>query len=247
MALGILAGFLGKLELALGAFMGTGISLAYYFLLGKAPRKRLQQQIEQSLQLEEQTRLQADQEHRQQLYNRLDKGGKSHFTTLMKIEKILQDKMKALGERLANNQIARAAAEVIDEAMQSLENRMAYTSLLEQFDIRKLQADLILTKAKYEREKDYTLKNEYRQTIKALTDELNNLKKLNAAIEQLEQDVITAQSSLRTTILLLSQPHSADHASRLDEQVDKLRREVEIAKKVNAELAGFQIRPRLNQ
>ena len=42
MALGIVAGFVGQSEASLIAFMGTSISLAYYFLLGKSPRKRIQ-------------------------------------------------------------------------------------------------------------------------------------------------------------------------------------------------------------
>lgn len=246
LALGILAGFVGKPELALGAFMGTSISFAYYFLLGQSPRKRLQQQIEDSLQREAQERLKVEQERRKQLYSRLDEHAKSHFRSLMQLEKFLQDKVKDLGNQLANAQIVSTAAEVINEAMCSLENRVTYTSLLGQFNMLKVAEDLALTKAKYEREKEYVLKKEYRETIQALTDELNGLKKLKAAMEQLEQDVITAQSSLRTTILLLSQPQSTDHASRLDEQVARLRREVEIAKKVNSELASFQIRPRLN-
>ncbi|MBI1926624.1 hypothetical protein HYR99_20580 [Candidatus Poribacteria bacterium] len=200
---------------------------------------------EDSLQREVQERLKAEQERRKQLYSRLDEHAKSHFRSLMQLEKFLQDKVKDLGNQLANAQIVSTAAEVINEAMRSLENRATYTALLGQSDILKLAEDLALTKAKYEREKDYVLKKEYRETIQALTDELNGLKKLKASMEQLEQDVITAQSSLRTTILLLSQPQSTDHASRLDEQVAKLRREVEIAKKVNAELASFQIRPRL--
>ena len=64
-------------------------------------------------------------------------------------------------------------------------------------------------------------------------------------MEQLEQDIITAQSSLRGTILLVSQPQSADHTSRLEQQVAKLRDEVEVAKKVNQELADFGINPQV--
>ena len=98
-------------------------------------------------------------------------------------------------------------------------------------------------KKKYAGERDVNLKREFRETIQALTNELNQLKKLETTVEQLEQDIITAQSSLRGSILLVSQPKSADHKSRLEQQVAKLRDEVEVARKVNQELARFGIDP----
>ena len=160
-------------------------------------------------------------------------------------EQILDEKITNLGNQLVVNQLMQMSREVTFESIKSLKSRITYKSLLEQFDVQKLQQDLNETKSKYEDEKDINLKREYRQTIQALTNELNQLKKLETAMEQLEQDIITAQSSLRGTILLVSQPQSADHTSRLEQQVAKLRDEVEVAKKVNQELADFGINPQV--
>ena len=150
-----------------------------------------------------------------------------------------------LGNQLVVNQLVKMSKEVTFESIKSLKNRVTYKSLLEQFDVQKLHQDLNETKKKYEDEKDTNLKREFRETIQALTNELNQLKKLETTIEQLEQDIITAQSSLRGTILLVSQPQSANHTSRLEQQVAKLRDEVEVAKKVNQELVDFGIDPQV--
>jgi uncharacterized protein YdcH (DUF465 family) len=150
-----------------------------------------------------------------------------------------------LGNQLVVNQLVKMSKEVTFESIKSLKNRVTYRSLLEQFDVQKLHQNLNETKKKYEDEKDTNLKREFRETIQALTNELNQLKKLETTIEQLEQDIITAQSSLRSTILLVSQPQSDDHTSRLEQQVAKLRDEVEVAKKVNQELVDFGIDPQV--
>ena len=150
-----------------------------------------------------------------------------------------------LGNQLVVNQLVKMSKEVTFESIKSLKNRVTYKSLLEQFDVQKLHQNLNETKKKYEDEKDTNLKREFRETIQALTNELNQLKKLETTIEQLEQDIITAQSSLRGTILLVSQPQSDDHTSCLEQQVAKLRDEVEVAKKVNQELVDFGIDPQV--
>ena len=244
-AAGIFLGFIDQPVLALGAFLASTISLSYYFLLGKAPRKRIQQQIEDQIQHNDEERTRLDQESREELHQKLDERGRSHFENLIKLEQILDEKITNLGNQLVVNQLMQMSREVTFESIKSLKSRITYKSLLEQFDVQKLQQDLNETKSKYEDEKDINLKREYRQTIQALTNELNQLKKLETAMEQLEQDIITAQSSLRGTILLVSQPQSADHTSRLEQQVAKLRDEVEVAKKVNQELADFGINPQV--
>ena len=244
-AAGIFLGFIDQPVLALGAFLASTISLSYYFLLGKAPRKRIQQQIEDQIQHNDEERTRLDQESREELHQKLDERGRSHFENLIKLEQILDEKITNLGNQLVVNQLMQMSREVTFESIKSLKSRITYKSLLEQFDVQKLQQDLNETKSKYEDEKDINLKREYRQTIQALTNELNQLKKLETAMEQLEQDIITAQSSLRGTILLVSQPQSADHTSRLEQQVAKLRDEVEVAKKVNHELADFGINPQV--
>ena len=244
-AAGIFLGFIDQPVLALGAFLASTISLSYYFLLGKAPRKRIQQQIEDQIQHNDEERIRLDQENREELHQKLDERGRSHFENLIKLEQILDEKITNLGNQLVVNQLMQMSREVTFESIKSLKSRITYKSLLEQFDVQKLQQDLNETKSKYEDEKDINLKREYRQTIQALTNELNQLKKLETAMEQLEQDIITAQSSLRGTILLVSQPQSADHTSRLEQQVAKLRDEVEVAKKVNQELADFGINPQV--
>ena len=244
-AAGIFLAFIDKPVLSLGAFLASAISLSYYFLLGKAPRKRIQQQIEDRIQHSDEERIRLDQENRDELHQKLDERGRSHFENLIKLEQILDEKIMNLGNQLVVNQLVKMSKEVTFESIKSLKNRVTYRSLLEQFDVQKLHQNLNETKKKYEDEKDTNLKREFRETIQALTNELNQLKKLETTIEQLEQDIITAQSSLRSTILLVSQPQSDDHTSRLEQQVAKLRDEVEVAKKVNQELVDFGIDPQV--
>ena len=243
LATGIFLAFIDKPVFSLGAFIASAISLSYYFLLGKAPRRRIQQQIEDQIQHSDKEQIRLDQESRAELHKKLDERGRSHFENLIKLEQMLDEKLMNLGNQLVVSQLVKMSKEVTLESLKSLRNRVTYTSLLEQFDVQKLQRDLSETKKKYEGERDVNLKREFRETIQALTNELNQLKKLETTVEQLEQDIITAQSSLRGSILLVSQPKSADHTSRLEQQVAKLRDEVEVARKVNQELARFGMDP----
>ena len=242
-ATGIFAAIIGGVWIAVSAFsfIGSAVSLSYYFLLGKKPRQKLQEKLVKRLEQQEDERKRADMQHRIQLRDNLDDRGRSHLQNLIKLEKLMQNKLDEVGIQGTNRSIAHVAKQVMDEALQSLENRVTYMNMLGQFDIQELQNDLAGAKAKYEREQNLTIRSEYRQTITALTSELKELQQLRTAITKMEQDMIQSQSTLRSTVLLLSQPESTDRESRLNQQVAKLQQEVEIAKRVNEELADFQV------
>ena len=243
-AFGLFAGFVGKSpwgELAIFALTTSAISLAYYFLMGKKPRRKIQERYIQQRERLESKRREAEKQRRLELQSKLDSRGQEHLRNLERLEKIFQDKLLELGKQPANQNLQRAVVQVVQEAVGTLENRVTYTNILRQFNLQQLQSELETVKAKYDREPDLSLKNEYRQSINTLNAELNDLKKLRAAITKMEQDMVQSLSTLRSTILLLSQPESSERESRLNLQVDKLIQEVEIAKRVNEELASFQL------
>jgi len=240
-AFGTFFSIIGRFDVAFIPFAISAVSVAYYFLLGKKPRRKIQERYIQQWERVESERREAEKQRRLKLQSKLDSRGQEHLRNLQRLEKIFQDKTVELSNQPAYQNLKRALEQVAQEAISTLENRVTYTNMLRQFNLQQLQNELETVKSKYEREQDLSLKSEYRQSINTLNAELNDLKKLRAAITKMEQDMIQSLSTLRSTIMLLSQPESSEMESRLNQQVEKLTQEVEIAKRVNEELSSFRL------
>jgi len=240
-ASGLFSGIVGWIELAFLSFTTSAISLAYYFLMGKKPRRKIQERYARQQERLNGERKEAEEQRRLNLQSNLDSRGKEHLHNLQKLENIFQDRLASQINQPSSLHLPRAVEQVAQEVVRTLENRVTYTNMLRQFNPQQLQNELATVKSKYEREQDLSLRNEYRQTISTLNAELNDLKKLKTAITRMEQDMVKSLSTLRSTVLLLSQPESSERESRLNQQVAKLTQEVEVAKRVNEELASFQL------
>jgi len=241
-AFGLFAGIFVWVELAFLSFAISAISLSYYFLMGKKPRRKIQERYARQQERLESERREAEKQRRLELQSNLDPHGQEHLRRLQRWEDILQNKIAELSNQPAYQNLQKAVEQVVQEAVRTLENRVTYTSTLRQFNPRRLKEQLATAKSKYEREQDLSLRSEYRQTINALKAELNDLKKFRDAITKMEQDMNQSLSTLRSTFLLLSQPESSARESRLEQQVARLTQEVQSAKRVNEELASFQMR-----
>jgi len=240
-AFGLFSCIVGWGKLALLAFVISAISLSYYFLMGKKPRRKIQERYARQQELLESERKEAEKQRRLELQRNLDSRGEEHLRKLQRLENIFQDKLVQLSEQPAYRNLQRAVEQVVQEGIRTLENRVILTNTIRQFNPQQLQEQLATAKSKYEREQDLSLGSEYRQTINTLNAELNDLKKLGTEITKMEQDMVQSLSTLRSTILLVSQPESSEKESRLNQQVTRLTQEVDIAKRLNEELASFRL------
>ena len=174
------------------------------------------------------------------LSEQLDETGRLDLERLVELEQTF-DRLISKGTRpqFISAEIPMTFSHLMKEAVSAIERRNQYRQFLTQTDVLKLRSDLEITHLELEREVDLLCRPQLEVKVEQLNQELMDLKQLNTTLEQLDQDIASAQSALHCTVVLLTEPITDNYDSRLSEQADKLRRVVEISQEVNIELAEY--------
>ena len=174
------------------------------------------------------------------LSEQLDETGRLDLERLIELEQTF-DRLISKGARqqFISAEIPRTFSYLMKETISAIEKRNQYRQLLAQTDVLKLRSDLEITHLELAREVDLPYRPQLKVKEAQLNQELTDLKQLKTTLEQLDQDIASAQSALYCTVVLLTEPITDNYDSRLREQADKLRCAVEISQEVNIELAAY--------
>ena len=174
------------------------------------------------------------------LSEQLDETGRLDLERLIELGQTF-DRLISKGTRqqFISAEIPMTFSHLMKETVSAIEKRNQYRQLLTQTDVLKLRSELEITHLELEREVDLPYRPQLEVKAEQLNQELTDLKQLKTTLEQLDQDIATAQSALHCTVVLLTEPITDNYDSRLSEQADKLRRVVEISQEVNIELAEY--------